>query len=165
MTVAASSTAPAGTQVSWDGAELVITRMFDARRDLVFRAWTQPEQYARWFGPRGSTLSPCTMDVRPGGTLHFCHRFADYEDVWVKGVYEVVDEPGRIAFTCWFSDDEGSRVPRPDYPAEMRIEVSFAEAGGGTLVTIRHAGLPEDRGEVQGWREGLDRLAELLAGD
>jgi uncharacterized protein YndB with AHSA1/START domain len=165
MTAAADSTIPAETRVAWDGGDLVIARGLQAPRELVYAAWTTPEHFARWFGPEDSTLSPCTMDVRPGGTLHYCHRFDGVDDVWVKGVYTDVAEPERIAFRCWFSDAAGSAVPRPGYPAEMHIAVAFDEAGAGTLVTIRQAGLPADHGEVQGWREGLDRLARLLAND
>lgn len=163
MMAAASSTATAETRVAWEAGDLLITRRFDAPRECVYRAWTTPDHFTRWFGPEGSTLSPCTLDVRTGGTLHYCHRFQDYEPVWVKGVYTDVAEPERIAFRCWFSSAEGSAVPRAGYPAEMHIAVTFAEAGAGTVVTIRQVGLPADHGEVQGWKEGLDRLASLLA--
>ena len=161
MTAASS---PAPTQVSWPDGELVLTRTFAAPRALVWRAWTQPEHFARWFGPHGSTLPFLEMDVRPGGALHFCHRFPDHPDVWVRGVYDEVAPPERIAFTCWFSDPAGARVEQPGFPAQMRIAVTLAEAAEGTEVTIRQAGLVRDQGEVQGWREGLDRLEALLAG-
>lgn len=162
MTTEASSTAP--TQVGWHDGDLVLTRTFRAKRDQVWRAWTHPEHFARWFGPHGSTMPHLEMDVRPGGTLHFCHRFTDYPDVWVRGVYEEVAPPERVAFTCWFSDPSGARVDRPNFPAEMRIAVAFAEAAEGTTVTVRQAGLVTDQGEVQGWKEGLDRFDALLAG-
>ena len=163
MTAATSSAGPAPTAVAWDGGDLVLERVFDAPRELVFRAWTEPEHFARWWGPAGSSLPFCTLDARPGGTLHFCHSFPDYPDVWVRGEFLEVAAPERVAFTCWFSDPEGGRVERPGFPAEMTILVALDEQGGGTLLTARHAGLVEDQGEVQGWRESLDRLAELLA--
>lgn len=165
MTAAASSPDAASASVTWEGGELVITRVFDAPRELVFRAWTEPEHFARWFGPRGSTTPFLTMDARPGGILHFCHRFPEreHEDVWAKGVYLEVAAPERVVFGIHFSDPAGNRVERPGFPAEMRIAATFAERGGGTEVTIRHAGLEKDQGEVQGWTESLDRLAEELA--
>lgn len=164
MTAATSSAGPAPTAVAWEGGDLVLERVFDAPRELVFRAWTEPEHFARWWGPAGSSLPFCALDARPGGTLHFCHRFPDYPDVWVAGEFREVAAPERVAFACWFSDPEGSRVERPGFPAEMTILVTLDEqGGGGTLLTARHTGLVEDQGEVQGWRESLDRLAELLA--
>lgn len=163
MTAAASSAGPAAATVAWDGGELVVTRLLDAPRELVFRAWTEPEHFARWWGPAGSSLPFCALDARPGGVLHFCHRFPDHPDVWVRGEYLEVAPPERVAFACWFSDAEGNRVERPGFPAGMTIRVTLRAQGGGTLLTARHAGLDEDRGEVQGWTESLDRLAALLA--
>jgi uncharacterized protein YndB with AHSA1/START domain len=162
MTAAASSTAP--TAITWDGDDLVLTRTFEAPRERVFQAWTQAEHFARWWGPADATLPFCELDARPGGALRWCHRFAGGGgDVWIGGVFQEVAPPERLAFTCFFSDPSGARVQRPGYPAEMRIAVDFAEEGGGTRVTIRHAGLPGDHGEVQGWTEGLDRLEALLS--
>lgn len=163
MTAAASSGGTASTQIGWKGAELVLTRVFQAPRELVFRAWTEAEHWARWFGPHGSTLPFCQLDARPGGTLHYQHHFPDYPDVWVRGTYTHVAPPERVSFTAWFSDPAGRRVERPGFPGEMSITVDFAEHPQGTLVTIHHAGLVEDQGEVQGWTESLDRLAGLLA--
>jgi uncharacterized protein YndB with AHSA1/START domain len=161
MTAAASSESTA-TSVVWESGQLVMTRVYQAPRALVFRAWTEAEHFAQWFGPRGASLPFCRLDPRPGGALHYQHHFADYPDVWVGGVYDQVDAPERIAFTCWFSDPEGRRVPRPGFPAEMRIAVTLAEHPEGTRVTIRQEGLVTDQGEVQGWTESLDRLAEHL---
>ncbi|HET6569182.1 MAG TPA: SRPBCC domain-containing protein [Rhodothermales bacterium] len=145
-----------------EGIVLDITRVFDAPRELVFEVWTQPEHFARWYGPKGATMPFCTMDARPGGTLHFCHRFPDYEDVWVRGVYDEVVPPERIVCTSWFSDAEGRRVERPGFPPEMQVTVSFAEKEGRTELTARHTGLVVDQGEVQGWTEVLDRLEDYL---
>ena len=54
--------------------ELVITRVLDAPRSLVFKAWTEPEHFVRWWGPNGFTTPYCKMDVRPGGVFHYCMR-------------------------------------------------------------------------------------------
>ncbi len=159
MTMGASSAEPS---LRWEAGELVITRTFAAPRETVFRAWTEAEHFARWFGPRGATLPFCRLDARPVGVLHYQHAFPDYEDVWVRGTYREVDAPERFSFTCHFSDESGARVDRPGFPREMTISVAFAEEEGGTRVTIRQTGLDADQGEVQGWLESLDRLAEAL---
>lgn len=145
------------------GVEVRIEREFDAPRELVFRAWTEADHFRRWFGPHGATLPDCRIDARPGGTLHYRHRFPDHEDVWIAGVFDEVVAPERLSWTTWFSDASGGRRARPGFPAEMRITVAFADSGAGTRVTIRHTGLAADQGEVQGWRESLDRLRSHLA--
>lgn len=148
------------------GAEdvvLLVERTFDAPREAVFRAWTEPERLARWFGPHGSTIPFCEMDVRPGGVLRFCHRFPGGEDVWARGVYEEVDAPGRLVFTASFSDEQGNVVERPGFAFQTRIAVTFVERDGGTHVTMRQTGLPADQGERQGWIEAFERLARHLA--
>lgn len=161
MTAAASSAG--ATQIDWEGGDLILTRVFPAPREVVYAAWTHPEHFARWWGPHDSTTRVRTMEVRPGGALHFCHQFAD-DEIWIGGTYREVRAPERIAFTTFFSDADGGLVRLPGYPDEMTITVSFAERDGGTQVTARHVGLPADNGEVQGWTEGLDRLHALLAG-
>ena len=152
----------AAQSLGWNDGELVITRTFAAPRELVFRAWTEAGHFARWFGPAGSSLHVVRMDPRPGGAFHYCHHFPDYPDVWVGGVYDEVRAPERLAYRVFFADEGGRRVERPGYPPEMRIAVDFAQDAGGTRLTIRHAGLPGDRGEVQGWTESLERLDALL---
>ena len=166
MTAAASSPGAPTAPVRWDGGDLVITRDFGAPRELVFRAWTEAEHFARWFGPRGATLPFCRLDARPGGRLHYRHHFqgGEMDDVWVAGFYREVVAPERVSFTAFFSDEAGNRVERPGFPAEMAITVTLAEHGGVTRLTARHTGLVTDQGEVQGWSESLDRLAEHLAG-
>jgi len=145
------------------GVELVVERIFDAPRELAWKAWTEPEQWMRWFGPHGFTMPFCAVDLRPGGLLHFCHRWPSGEEIWVKGVYREVLEPGRLAFTLGFSDATGNRVERPGFALETLVTVTLSEQGGRTKVTVRHTGLTVDQGEGQGWSESLARLADLLA--
>ena len=154
--------------------ELVITRVFDAPRELVFMAWTEPEHFVRWWGPKGFTTPFCTIDLWPGGVMHHCMRSPDGQDIWSKGVFREIVVPERIVFTDSFADAEGNVVPpthygmSPDWPLETLLTVTFDEHEGGkkTKVTLRHAGIPSgaDRdGTEQGWTESLDRLAEYLA--
>jgi uncharacterized protein YndB with AHSA1/START domain len=65
---------------------LVITRVLDAPRDLVFKAWTEPERVMRWWGPHGFTTLFCTIDLRPGGVFHHCMRSPEGQDFWSKGI-------------------------------------------------------------------------------
>ncbi len=154
--------------------EIVITRVFDAPRELVFKAWTEPARLMRWWGPKGFTTPFCTIDLRPGGLMHFCMRSPEGQDIWCRGVFLEVVVPELIVVTDSFSDEHGNVVPptqyglSPDWPTEALLTVTFAEhEGGKTLLTLRHTvGIvpaAEREGTQQGWIESLDRLADYVA--
>jgi uncharacterized protein YndB with AHSA1/START domain len=152
--------------------ELVITRIFDAPRDLVFKAWTERDRMMRWWGPNGFTLPVCKIDVRPGGDYLYCMRSPEGKDYWGKGVYREIVEPERIVCTDSFADEKGDTVSpqaygmSPDWPEEALITVTFDEQGGKTGFTLQHAPLkpgPERDMCHQGWSESLDKLEEYLA--
>lgn len=161
----------AGTNAG--GQELVITRIFDAPRELVFKAWTDPEHFVRWWGPKGFTTPYCTIDLRPGGVIHFCMRSPEGQDFWCAGVYREITPPERIVCTSFFADQEGHPVPpthygmSADWPAETLMTVTFDEHEGKTKLTLRQVGVPvspESEGAVAGWNESFDRLAEFVGG-
>ena len=149
--------------------EIVITRVFDAPRELVWRAWTEPDRLMRWWAPRDFTTPFCTVDLRLGGVFHYCMRSPNGQDIWGKGVYREISAPERIVYVDSFSDPEGNTVLpthyglSPSHPTETVVTVTFAEHEGGTELTLRHA-IPkatlERGGTEQGWGEMLDRLAE-----
>ena len=153
--------------------EIVITRVFDAPRDRVFKAWTEPERVMRWWGPDGFTTPVCKIDLRPGGVFHNCMRSPEGRDFWSKGVYREIVEPERIVCSDFFSDEEGNLVQpthygmSPEWPAEALVTVTFAEHDGKTKFTLHHAvgsAPASERDQCQaGWTESLDRLAEYLA--
>lgn len=153
--------------------EIVLTRVFDAPRELVFRAWTEPERLVRWWGPNGFTVPHCTIDLRPGGVIHFCLRSSQGQDIWCRGVYREIVAPERIVVTSSFSDENGNPVPpsgygmSPEWPAETLMTVTFSEQEGRTTVTLRQAvgSAPdaERAGSQRGWNESFDRLAVCLA--
>ncbi len=152
-------------------SEIVITRVFDAPRDIVFKAWTEPERLMRWWGPKGFTTPFCQADLRPGGVFLYCMRSPEGHDVWGKGVYLEVVPPERIVYTDTFADEEGNTVEpthygmSPAHPRETLVTVTFTDHEGKTKVTLQHAmpaAVPERSGTQQGWTEMLDRLAEEL---
>ncbi len=151
---------------------VVITRIFDAPRELVFKAWTEPEHLMRWWAPKDFTTPFCEVDLRPGGVFHFCMRSPEGLEFWGRGVYREVVELERIVYTDSFADEKGDPVEparygmSPNYPSETLVTVTFTEHEGKTKVTLRHAVLesvPERAGIQQGWSEMFDRLAEELA--
>jgi NADPH2:quinone reductase len=151
---------------------LVITRVFDTPRKLVFEAWTDPERVMRWWGPKGFTTPVCEIDLRPGGVYRSCMRSPEGREFWGQGVYREIVEPERIVCTDTFADEKGNTVSperygmSADWPAEALITVTFAEQAGKTKLTLRHSPLPAGRERDQcrqGWEESLDKLADYLA--
>jgi uncharacterized protein YndB with AHSA1/START domain len=138
--------------------ELIVTRVFDAPRRLVFEAWTTPEHLAHWWGPKGYTLPSCEVDFRPGGAYRFCMRSQEGRDLWVRGVYREIVVPERIVWTSSRDDDPGW---------EKIVTITFEDERGQTRVTVRQAPfrIVEERdGAVRGWTESLERLADYVAG-
>jgi uncharacterized protein YndB with AHSA1/START domain len=158
--------------------ELTATMELDAPRELVFRAWTEAEQLSQWFGPRSIEMPFCEVDARPGGMIHFCHRFADGTELWVKGTYLAVKAPEHLAFRVAFVDRADKPAPHPMFPewplaAAFETYVTLLESGRGTRLELRQIVTPPsaaqssvvagERGLAQeGWKESLERLAERL---
>ena len=140
--------------------ELVITRVLDAPRRLVFKAWTEPERVVRWWGPQGFTMPSCKMDVRPGGAFRFCMRSPDGTDHWLQGVYREIAEPERLVLTWAWEDAEG----KPGH--ETLVTVSFAEHSAKTKLTLHQAvfeSITARDSHQGGWTSSLDRLAEYAS--
>ncbi len=139
---------------------LVLSRTFDAPRELVFDARTRPEHLVRWFGPNDFTLPFCESDFRVGGAYRFNMHSPEGVDYWVWGVYREIVPPERLIFTWERDGMEG----RPEI--RTVVTLSFEEAGARTLFTLHHAtfGTTADRdGHRGGWTECLERLAAYLA--
>ena len=140
--------------------QLVITRVFDAPRGLVFKAWTEPEHLERWQGaPRGFAVTAHQMEVRPGGAYRVCMRSPEGVDHWLQGVYREIVEPERLVFTHVWLDAQG----RPG--KETLVTITFAERGGKTELTLHQVGFKsvESRdGHKEGWTSTFDRLADYL---
>ncbi|MGO9568964.1 MAG: SRPBCC domain-containing protein [Desulfomonilaceae bacterium] len=145
-----------------DSAErvLVITRILDAPRSLVFKVWTKPEHMMRWLGPRDFTVPTCEMDFRPGGTYRSCIRSPEGKDYWMRGVYREIVEPDRIVFTFAWEDEKGE----PGHGT--LVTVTFAEQDGRTKLTFHQAvfeSISERDSHREGWSECFDRLKAYLA--
>ena len=141
--------------------EIVLTRVFDAPRQMVFDAFTRPELLRRWFGARGWNLVVCEVDLRVGGGWRFVSRGPDGAEMGQGGVYREVVPPDRLVYTELFDDQS--------YPGESLIAHDFAEQDGRTTLTstLLYA-TREGRDTVlrypmaRGVAESYDRLAELL---
>jgi uncharacterized protein YndB with AHSA1/START domain len=120
-------------------APFVISRVFDAPRDKVWKAWTEAERLKQWWGPKGFTVAQLKLDLRPGGTMHYCLRMPDGKEMWGRFVYREIIKPERLVWINSFSDKDGglgAHPMAPTWPREMLTTVSFEETGGKTKVTI-----------------------------
>ncbi|MDD1674407.1 MAG: SRPBCC domain-containing protein [Methanomicrobiales archaeon] len=154
-----------------NGKELVITRIFNAPRELVWKVWTEPKYVMRWWGPMGFTSPFSTIDLRIGGKYLNCMRSSDGKDFWSTGNYREIIPFKRIVATDSFSDEKGNVVPGSyygmgnDFPLELLVTVTFEEDKGRTKFTLRHAGLPPGVMTDMtgaGWSGSFDKLAEVL---
>jgi uncharacterized protein YndB with AHSA1/START domain len=141
--------------------EVVLTRVFDAPRQMVFDAFTTPELLKRWFGPRGHTLVVCDVDLRVGGGFRFVLRDPAGREMGMRGVYREISAPERSVHMESFDD----------FPGESQVTGVFVEDDGKTTMTatilypskeVRDAVI--QMGMEHGAAESYDKLAELLVG-
>jgi len=171
------SAAAAKTQTT-ASPDFVISRVFDAPRELVWKAMTEPERMKEWWGPKGFTVLAAKMDLRPGGSYHYGMAGPDGTQMWGKMAYREVDAPSRLVFINSFSDEAGgvTRHPMaPTWPLEMLSILTFEELPGGkTRFTVRwspHNASAEEQqtfdaghaSMTQGWTGTLDKLEQYLA--
>lgn len=155
--------------------DLVVTRVFDAPRELVWKAWTDPKHVMRWWGPKDFTSPTCKIDLRESGKYLFCMRAPkDYQggqDYYTAGVYKEIVPMERLEFTQSLSDKDGNKIDPaqmgmpPDFPQDMRTVVTFKAVGGKTEMTVTEydwtVGQMFDY-SVAGLNQSLDKLAESL---
>jgi len=154
--------------------EFVLTRVFNAPREIVFKAWTDPKQMARWWGPKSFTNPVCQMDVRPGGKMRIVMRGPDGKEYPFKGVFLEVVEPERLVYTNDSSEhgQEWHNLVNPDREkGEPITTVTFEDESGKTRLTVRMV-FPSTKlrdgylrgGLSQGFEQSLDRLEDVLRG-
>ena len=147
--------------------KLALTRVFDAPRDLVFRAWTDPKQLAQWWGPTGFTNPLCELDLRPFGEIRIDMRAPNGTVYPMSGAFREIVEPERLVFTTAALDSGGKPL------FENLNTVTFeALEGGRTLLTVNVRVLWESleaapylAGMHEGWSRTIDRLADFVAPD
>jgi len=169
-----TSTAPSTmTSRVENNNELVLERVFNAPRELVFEVFSTAEHLKHWWGPRGWEVPFCTVDFQPGGRWHYCMKCTDRSQAdfygmesWGLGIYREIDAPARIVYTDYFSDAEANI--NESMPPTLAT-LTFEQVEGGTKVTSRAAYTSEeglkmvmDMGMLQGVTETWDRLAEHL---
>jgi len=139
--------------------DLVVTRLIDAPRPLVFKAWTDPVRIARWWGPKGFVTVDYDMDIRPGGSYRFRMRSPEGTDHRKRGVYREIVEPERIVFTFAWEQPDGR------LGLETLITVTLEAEGAKTRLTLHQTGFDtiawRDDHQI-GWTSCLERFAEYM---
>lgn len=160
-----------------------ISHVFKAPRESVWQAWTAREHLMRWFGPKGSSLSSAELDLRPGGSLHYCMSGPGME-IWGRWVFREIDRPDKLVFVSSFSNALGEILPSPfpgleNFPPEVLTIVTFVDHAGvgkGTLVTVEARPINATVAQrdfftsfhgsmCQGWTGTLEQLAKFLGLD
>ena len=147
--------------------ELVITGVFDAPRELVWKAFTESDRLAHWWGPEGFTMLARTLDFRPGGSFHYSMRSPDGQVMWGKFVFRDVRAPERMEFVSSFSDEEGNitRAPfSPTWPLEISNTVTLTESDGKTTVTLRGGPINATEEERETFWNAQESLRQGFAG-
>ncbi|SRR5258708_4001468 len=156
---------------------LTITRVFDAPVSEVWRYWTEPEYFKKWWGPKDFTCPVANIDFRVGGKYHVAMRGpagTEWDkDLWSGGTYEEIIPFKKIVVLDSFNDEKGNVVSATHYgmlesfPLKSTIEIFFEEEDGKTKMTLHYPsveGIDEKNleGMTQGWNQSFDKLAESL---
>ena len=137
---------------------LRLERSYPAPREALFRAWTEPGELVKWWGPKGFTVPICEMDVRPGGGWRTCMRSFKGNEHCVRGIYREVNPPERLVFTWAWEQGDMKDV-------ETLVTVEFHDRDGATDMVLTHDGLPSVSARDahdQGWSSSLDCLKDIL---
>jgi uncharacterized protein YndB with AHSA1/START domain len=153
---------------------MVITRVFDAPRALVWEAWTNPKYVMQWWGPKGFTAPVCKIDFRVGGKFLCCMRSPDGQEGWNGGEYHEIVPHEKIVYSLYFADAQGNKVDPAQYGIEhaaiedARDVVIFEDFGNGqTKLTMIGNETMEDAknsGQLEGWNETFEKVAAVIAG-
>ncbi len=162
-----------------DLQDFTFSRSFDAPRERVWRAWTDAQALAQWWGPKGATIRVLKLEFRPGGMFHYAMAFQPGHEMYGRFVYREIVAPERIVFVVSFSDAEGgiTRAPFPQlknlWPLEVLNTVTFTEQDGRTTIALRGSAInatDEERaifaGNAASMRQGFggtfDQLTAFL---
>src|SRR6266849_1150797 len=149
------------------GFEFVMSRTFDAPRDLMWKAWTEEDRLAQWFGPKGVKTFYSKNDLRIGGIYHYGLRNPDGAEYYGKWVYREIKKPERLVFIVSFSDANAgvTRHPMaPEWPREMLSTITFEDRQGKTTVTVRWNAYNATEAERKTFEAGRDSMREGWTG-
>lgn len=176
--ISVPSDAPEISGIESAGPVFIATRRFAASRDSLWKALTEPERMAQWWGPKGVPVVASQMDFRPGGSYHYGLRMPDGGSIWGLFDYREIAAPTRIILVASFSDENRglTRHPLSDtWPLKVETTYLFANAeSGGAELTLRARPFEASAEEIatfagaleameNGWAGTFDQLEAYLA--
>ncbi len=142
-----------------------IERTFALPLSTVWKAWSEPESFKKWWGPKEFTCPDCHIDFRVGGKILTAMQRANGKKIWSTGSFRDIQPQRKIVCTDSFSNSKGEVVSGAEYgmsqmPLELLITVELQERDGKTHLLLQHEGLPAELADdcVQGWQSSLDKL-------
>jgi uncharacterized protein YndB with AHSA1/START domain len=153
---------------------MTITRVFDAPRELVWKAWTDPKYVMQWWGPKGFSCPTCKIDFRVGGKFLISMKSPDGQEFYNGGEYHEIIPHEKIVSSMYFADADGNKVDAAELGMEHEaIEDAndvtlFEDLGNGqtklTFIGNETMESATESGQVEGWKEILEKVAEVVAG-
>lgn len=153
---------------------MVVARVYDAPRELVWKAWTNPQYAKQWWGPKDFTSPFCEIDFRVGGKYLFCMRSPEGKEFWTGGEYHEIVPYEKIVLSLYPTDPQGNQVDPAQYGIEheaidgVHDVVLFEDLGNGqtklTLTGNETMESAKESGQVEGWEQILDKFAGVVAG-
>ena len=146
--------------------QVEVSRTFEAPLELLWKAWTEPEHFMKWYGPKGFTAPTCEIDLRVGGRHLWSMLSPDGKQMYSTGSHKEVVPMERLVYTDSFSDAEGNVMSpaKMGMPTTMDVTVTFEHAGGKTTVTVSHVGYGASAEYAgMGWEQAFDKLTAVLA--
>lgn len=153
--------------ISVPSQETIAVRIFDAPRDLVFKAWAEQKHLEKWWGPKGFKMHVNKLDFRPAGLFHYRMQSPDGHEMWGKFVYREIVAPEKIVFVISFTDKDGKIVrsaSSPDWPLELLLTATFTENQGRTTLAIQGIPINATEAEQKGFKAGLEPTQKRFAG-
>jgi len=155
-------------------ARMVLSRVFEAPRELVWKAWTDPQYAMRWWGPKDFTTPFYEMDFRVGGKFLFCMRAPDGKEFWTGGEYHEIVLYEKIVLSLYPTDPQGNKVDPAQYGIEHEAidgahdVILFEDLGNDrtklTLLGNETMENAKESGQVEGWNQILAKFADVVAG-
>lgn len=150
--------------------QIEVSRSFDAPLELLWKAWTEPEHFMKWYGPKGFTTPSCEINLEVGGRHLWSMKSPDGRQMYYTGIYKEIVPMERIVYTDSLSDAEGNVMSPTEMgmpegsPEIMDVTVTFAHKDGKTTVTVSHVGHGEGADyAAAGWEQALEKLTAVLA--
>lgn len=144
-----------------DNPKFVIERTLNAPLARVWKAWTEPEQMAQWWGPKGFKADVKTLDLKPGGVFHYRLESPQGQEMWGKFIFREIVPEQRLVFLSGFSDADGGLTHHPmapDWPPQMLSTITFTETDGKTTVTVEWVPYEASDTERETFAKGMDSM-------